>query len=243
MDDRSYGKRQTVSKIVLICVIAWSIFLQKLDIGSINFYLHQAIVIIFAGVSYGVSINVIYLFINKCKFVQKIYWGHTYIDGVWHYEYFNNNKINVGVWEFTQSIDGTSIVGTGLDDTYKVRTVVRSVSPMIEENGAYYFILRRNEIQKCNIQIYSRTTLLLDRNPFYKQMMTMRAFTDVFGGPSDKELHQDAKFIKHPECESSSELVKILKEQNIIEQLNATSSTSSSPLSVSDRGLSKEPVA
>lgn len=223
------SKRDNISRLCIIIIVTFAIYAQKIEINNVNFYLKQIVVLLSSSATYELLIWMIFKSIEKNDRLLNIYWGNIYLQGIWHYEYWRNGNIYVGVWEFKQDIEGTYITGIGLDDQYRMRTVVRSVSPMIEENGAYYFLLKRNEIQKGNIQIFSRTTILIDKCKSLNCAKTMRAFTDVFGGPSDKELHQDAKFFKHDKISCISDMIDWLKNEKIIELKNKNSGYSPNP--------------
>lgn len=177
-----------------------------------NNVLVQLIVIISAKGFYELVIAGIYWCINHSSLLLHAVWGPLYLKGIWSYAYTLEGKKYVGVWEIDQDIYGHSVVGNGVDDELHVRTIVRSVSPLVEEQGGYYFINLRNELNNGNARVLSRTTLLLDRpSRFWSLVQTMRATTEVFGGPSDGQLHADVVFHRHLDATSIDEVISELR--------------------------------
>lgn len=71
---------------------------------------------------------------------MRLYWGKLYLHGYWSYEYTRDGKQYFGIWRFEQDLDAIRVVGSGLNDRYLPRTIVRSVSPLIEDQGAYFIL-------------------------------------------------------------------------------------------------------
>lgn len=168
----------------------------------------QLVVIISAKGFYELVIVFIYWCINHNPLLLHAVWGALYLKGFWSYTYTLGGVEYFGVWEIDQDIDGHRVVGNGLDSQLHVRTIVRSVSPLIEEQGGFYFINIRNELHNENARVLSKTTLLLDRpSKFWGRVRSMRATTEVFGGPSDGQLHPDVVFKKHFNASSIEDVI------------------------------------
>jgi hypothetical protein len=151
-----------------------------------------------------------------------------------------SSKRYIGVLDIQQDTDGVSVVGNGLDDYFRLRTMVRSVSPLIEEAGGYIINSRSELTGSQNIEVFSKTTLLIDRNcSVFKKPRCMRGITEVYGGPSDKQLHPNVTFHKHDDVSSIEELIDKLKRhqealrvqegQSFSEDQNSTSADTSEP--------------
>ncbi|WP_025837642.1 hypothetical protein [Porphyromonas cangingivalis] len=150
---------------------------------------------------------------------MHLYWGKLYIDGYWSYEYTRNGKIHFGIWRIKQDLNGTHVIGSGLNDDCSVRTNVRSVSPLIEEQGAFFVLNLRQELNSFEgfiTPVYSKTTLFLDepRN-WFSVVKTIRGTTEIYGGSSNAHLHPDVKFKKHLKAKSDEDVINDLKIQHL----------------------------
>ncbi len=150
--------------------------------------------------------------INNSNVFLRAFWGTLYIKGFWSYEYTLDGKLYRGVWEIQQDINGIKVVGNGLDDDFRLRTIVRSVSPLIEEAGGYFVINSRNEMAQGNQKVFSKTTLLISKpKHFWQRSLAMRAITEVYGGTSDKQVHPNVIFRLHTNVDSIEELIDEMK--------------------------------
>lgn len=162
---------------------------------------------------YELIIMIIYRTINSSEFMLRLYWGHLYLNGIWSYTYSLNDKIHFGVWEFEQDIDGVQVIGNGLDDNFQARTIVRSVSPLIAEQGGFFVLNVRNELTNDNARVFSKTTLLLDRPRRPMALVkTMRATTEIYGGPSDRQLHPNVLFVRHTDVDNIEEVIEGIRQ-------------------------------
>lgn len=172
----------------------------------------QAIALATSKGVYELMVHFLFWVIDSWEFALRLYWGKLYIKGVWSYEYTLNGKAYRGVWDIRQDVNGTTVVGNGLDEDFRLRTIVRSVSPLFEEAGGYYFINSRNEMMNDNAQVFSKTTLLLDHTRgFLKGVTSMRGITVVYGGPSDRQLHPNVVFLRHEHIGSIEELIEKMR--------------------------------
>lgn len=172
----------------------------------------KAVVILFSVGLYEILIRSVFLVIDNSNFLLRWYWGHLFLKGVWSYEYTIGDKLQFGVWEFIQGVEEFQVIGNGLDERFRARTIVRSVSPLIEEQGCYFVLNSRNELHNDNAHVFSKTTLLLDHpRRMLGLVKSMRATTEVFGGPSDKQLHANVIFKRHPDANSIEDVIEILR--------------------------------
>ena len=90
------------------------------------------------------------------------------------------------------------------------------MSPLIEDQGAYFVLNVRTELDKTTgfiTPVYSKTTLILDIPRGFGQVITMRATTEVYGGASTGQLHPDVIFKKHLNAHSDEEVIEELKKK------------------------------
>lgn len=200
----------TVLLLVVFLAMQASIYFPELSDSP----LVQAIIVLSSKGVYELLVALIFWLIHSSSHLMHMYWGRLYLNGLWSYEYSLNGKTFFGVWDITQDADGIQVVGNGLDDSFRVRTIVRSVSPLIEEQGGYFVLNARNELANDNARVFSKTTLLLDhpRRP-WNLVMSMRATTEVFGGPSDRQLHANVVFTRHPEAASVEDVAALLRKK------------------------------
>jgi hypothetical protein len=212
-----YQKQFNLNKWVLIIVVSFALILQQYAMSRNNSsttVVDQLIILLSSTGFYSLLISFIYWATENSNFLLKIYWGKVYIKGLWSYHYVLNGKRCVGIWKIDQNLQGITVIGSGLYPNYSTRTIVRSVSPLIENQGAYFILNDRNELEN-NSHVYSKTTLILNqpKKPF-SEVVSMRAITDIYGGLSNGQVHTNVIFIKHPDANSEDDVIEILKMQN-----------------------------
>lgn len=206
------SRRQNLNVAVLLLVVFLALQASSLFPALDESPLIQAVVILSSKGIYELLVALIFWCIRSSATLMHWYWGRLYLNGLWSYEYSLNHKIYFGVWDISQDTDGLQVVGNGLDDEFRVRTIVRSVSPLIEEQGGYFVLNARNELSNDNARVFSKTTLLLDHpNRPWQLVMSMRATTEVFGGPSDRQLHANVVFTRHPKATSVEDVAALLR--------------------------------
>lgn len=212
MTTSTSDRRRSLNLIVMLATVFLALELDRYFPNLEQEPIVQAVVILSAVGFYELVIRAIYLGINSSETLLRWYWGHLYLKGVWSYEYTLQEKVHFGVWEITQDVENFQVVGNGLDDEFQVRTIVRSVSPLVEEQGGYFVLNHRNELQNQNARVFSKTTLLLDhpRRP-WGLVKSMRATTEVFGGPSDSQLHPNVVFRRHPGENTIEDVIEVLR--------------------------------
>lgn len=206
--NRERGLSTAIMLLVVFLAMQARVVLPDLDKSPVI----QAIVIVSSKGVYELLIRGIYWLIDNSEFLMRVYLGHLYLRGLWSYEYTIDGRVFFGVWEFLQTAGSCQVVGNGLDADFRVRTIVRSVSPLIEEQGAYFVLNARNELTNGNARVFSKTTLLLDHpRRAWGLVRSMRATTEVFGGPSDRQLHPNVVFTRHPKAQSIEDVAAYLR--------------------------------
>lgn len=207
--DRRIALNATVLLIVVFCAIQVTLHVPQVAENV----LYQSLVLVTSKGLFDGLVAAIYFAMRNSERLLSIYWGRSYLHGLWSYEYFLDDRRFVGIWRIEQDLDNVRIVGSGLDEHYRVRTLVRSVSPLIEETNAYFVINDRAEMV-TNSHVYSKTTLIVDRPPKrFARPLTMRATTEVFGGPSSGQFHPNVIFRRHPEAETEQHVIDALRSQ------------------------------
>lgn len=207
--DRRVGLNTTVMLIVVFAAIQVTIHVPQIEKNT----LYQTLVLVTAKGLFDALICAVYFAIRTSQTLLRLYWGKYYLQGLWSYEYFLGDARFVGIWRIDQDLDNVRVVGSGLDENYRVRTIVRSISPLIEETNAYFVINDRTELT-TNSHVYSKTTLIVDRpRTRLGQPLTMRATTEVFGGPSSGQVHPNVIFTRRPDAETEQEVIDALRAQ------------------------------
>lgn len=214
MDATISSRREAINTAVLVFIILATVNVAVRVPGFESNLIFQLIALLTAKGAYELIIRFLHWLVNQSDTILKLYWGKLYLKGLWSYEYFLDGQRYFGIWDIRQNVNGTTLVGNGLSDQYLLRTIVRSVSPLFEETNGYYFINSRNEMENQNAEVFSKTTLLLDRpKGFLRGVQSMRGITVVYGGPSDKQVHPNVTFRKHTHVSSVDELVSHLRTQ------------------------------
>lgn len=211
------SRRDSLNNIVMLIVLFLALKIRDILPGLQDSMWHIPISMLTATGVYVFLMKAIFVIVSKNDFLLRLYWGRLYLSGYWSYQYTRDGKVYFGIWRFEQDLDRILVVGSGLTESYLPRTIVRSVSPFIEEQGAYFVLNVRAELDKANgfiTPVYSKTTLILDSPRGFKPVVTMRATTEVYGGASTGQLHPDVIFRKHIDANSDEEVIEALKKQH-----------------------------
>lgn len=209
------SRARELSIIVLLLVLTFGLELNKLLPGAKDSPLFLLITLFTARGVYEILVRLLYWAIGSFEFLLRIYWGKLYLQGFWSYEYTRGGVRYFGIWRFDQGLETIRVVGTGLDQSFLPRTIVRSVSPLIEDQGAYVVVNCRQELESVTTHItpvYSKTTLLLDApRGLFSSTTTMRATTEVYGGPASGQVHPNVVFHKHRKARSQDDVIEELR--------------------------------
>jgi hypothetical protein len=214
-----YNKQETINTAVLLLTIFLALNLKEWLPDFENWVFFIVLSLISAKGFYELTIRSIFFVISHSNFCMRLYWGKQYLNGYWTYEYTREHKKFVGIWQITQDLTSTYVIGSGLNDDFSTRTIVRSVSPLLYKQGVYFFINERSELNEDTgfiSNVYSKTTLILDSsNSLFSEMITMRATTEIYGGKSNAHIHPNVVFHKHKKIKSQQELIDKLKTMEI----------------------------
>jgi hypothetical protein len=205
--DRRVGLNTTVLLLVVFAAIQVTSHVHEIEHNT----LYQSLVLVTSKGLFDALIWAVYFAIRNSQTLLRLYWGKYYLQGLWSYEYYLGDARFVGIWRIDQDLDNARVVGSGLDANFRVRTIVRSISPLIEETNAYFVINDRTELT-TNSHVYSKTTLIVDRPPTrFGEPVTMRATTEVFGGPSSGQVHPNVIFTRQRDAETEQEVIAVLR--------------------------------
>ena len=209
-------KKDTLNTIVLLLIVFLAVKLESWIPNYKNESFFIIITLLTAKGFYELIIRLIFFVIANSGFLMRLYWGRMYIDGYWSYEYKREGKKYFGIWRINQDLDITNVIGSGLNDDFSVRTNVKSVSPLIKYQGAFFVLNIREELSKDKgfiTPVYSKTTLILDRpNGLFSQVRMIRATTEIYGGESNAHVHSNVIFRKHLKARSDEDVIRELKE-------------------------------
>lgn len=219
-------RRSNIDVTVMLIVVFVAVTLQRIVPDVENSPLFVAVSVLTARGVYELLIQGIYWSIRNSHRLLRPYWGQLYLAGIWSYTYELSGRQYCGVWRIEQDDRSTRVMGFGLQADLKIRTMVRSVSPLIDEYGAFFVLNDRIEFDPgppATIPIdaatasepkfneseptYSKTTLIFD-GPRAPQ--SMRATTYIFGGPSSGQIHTDVVFRKREGCTSIDGAIELL---------------------------------
>jgi hypothetical protein len=213
----SGSKRETLNNIVMLVALFSALKISQIlpDLQNSIWYIPVSM-LTSTGV-YVLFMKVILLIVSKTDFLMRIYWDRLYLSGYWSYQYTRDGKSYFGIWRFEQDLDTIRVVGSGLNEKFLPRTIVRSVSPLIEDQGAYFVLNERSELNSTNgfiTPVYSKTTLILDAPRGFNPVVTMRATTEIYGGTSTGQLHPDVIFKKHVDANSDEDVIEELRSKH-----------------------------
>lgn len=165
---------------------------------------------------YKLVVNVICSVVGSSEFLLRLYWGRLHVAGLWSYSYTledsEDDTVYFGVWRFEQNLFGTSVVGFGLTDDYRVRSHVRSVTDMLDNGNAYEFVNVRSDSIDSSAEYYSRTTMFfeLSGRHFLRRPIRMRGKTFVYGGPRSGGICSNF-FVRHEKARTEQDVIDIIR--------------------------------
>lgn len=167
---------------------------------------------------YQILIDVLYGIVANNKLALKLYWGRQFVDGLWFYTYFREgpdtdpNKVYFGIWRFEQDLYSTKVFGIGLNDNFLVRSRVRSITDMVENNGAYEIFNIRTDNAAPDRDFYSRSSMLFDTNQrnWLNYPVKIRSETIIYGGVLSGNVHIDV-FTKCESAKTEDEAIVLLQ--------------------------------
>lgn len=161
--------------------------------------------------------SLVFWAIDKVQFIRRLVLGRSYLEGMWSYTYLLNGKEHFGIWRIEQDSHTTRVKGFGLNDDFRTRSDVRSVSDLLEVNEAFEIVNTRSDSPHKDRKYYSKTTLIPDykKRGLLKSAYRMRGETVIFGGPLSGNVHDDLLFEKHFDAETEEDVIAILKSRQV----------------------------
>ena len=212
---------QRLNFIALIIVIFYTVFVVKfLSTRTIVNPLVDHIVVFLTSVGfYQIIIDVLYRIVCGSKTALKLYWGREFLDGLWYYHYVREgkdadpNKVYFGVWRFEQDLFRTKVSGIGLNDAFVVRSRVRSITDLIEVNGAHEIFNIRTDNAAPDRDFYSRSSMSFDKNgnSWLNCPVKIRGKTIIYGGVLTGDTHVDV-YVKCESAKTEDDAIVMLKE-------------------------------
>lgn len=210
------SKRETLNNLVLLAVLLFALTINKIRPELQDSAWYVPLSMLTATGAYVFAIRAIYFAVAHSDLLLRFYWGRLFLSGYWSYEYTRNGKNYSGIWKFEQDLDTIHVIGSGLNERFSPRTIVRSVSPLIQDQGVYWVLNVRTELDSGSgpiIPVYSKTTLMLDSQKGLSPVVTMRAITEIYGGSSSGHVHPDVLFHKHIKAKSYEDVIALLRKR------------------------------
>lgn len=198
------SKLHRINLIAITIVIFYTIFVQAFIVGQTSFnpIIANGLSFLTSVGFYQILVDWLYIVVARNKFLLKLYWGNQFVDGLWYYtytiegEHANPHHVFVGVWRFDQDLFRTKVTGFGLNEELNVRSRVRSITDMFENNGAYEIINVRTDRVDPDKEYYSKSSMLFDSNK--KNMLgyplKIRGRTTIYGGVLSGDIHEDVLY-------------------------------------------------
>jgi hypothetical protein len=167
-----------------------------------------------ASFSYAALLKWAIFLVNNNSFLKRMYWGELYLDGFWYYTSFEGGKEFFGLWRITQDVMTTKIIAFGLDDNFRRRSTVQSVSDLIGSAGVYQVINVRWDATEGDRQQYAKTVLVPDKpvGPFLRKTSKyIRGETTLYGGNLDGLINLDLKMQRWMDVHSEDEAIAKIK--------------------------------
>lgn len=204
-----------INNIILLIVIAFYVFVQKyLPMSGTNTFLVILVGYLTSLGFYRFFLVILYMLFNNVDYLLKLYYGKSFLKGIWSYTYTVNNKIYFGIWSIKQDLDGINVIGYGFNINGTQRSDVRSVSQLIYNKGAYDIINFREDTVDPEKENYSKTVLhpIIEKTKWYyiSYPKLMRAKTYIYGGKLADIIHADVNFRKHENICSENEVKNLL---------------------------------
>lgn len=164
---------------------------------------------------YQLIVEVIFKTVESSSKLMRLYWGHLHVAGLWSYVYTvegdASGTVYFGVWRFNQDLHRTSVVGFGLTALFKVRSHVRSVTNMVENDHVCEVVNIRSDSVDAASEYYSRTTMFFEQSPdrFLAHPSRMRGKTFVYGGPLTGRVCNNS-FLRHETARTEQDVIDIL---------------------------------
>jgi hypothetical protein len=165
---------------------------------------------------YGVVLEVFLFAIDRFSVLKKLYWGGLYLDGLWSYTSFSEGVEYFGIWRIEQDSLGLRVIAFGLDDQFRRRSTVKSVSDMLGDGGVFEIVNARWDLSDGVRTQYSRSVLVPDvpvRHWLFSYPDVVRGETIIYGGRGDSSIAYDLRMRRRDDCQTEEELILALRNE------------------------------
>lgn len=167
-----------------------------------------------AGLYKGI-VSAIFRLVSSSQTLLRLYWGNMYVAGLWSYRYTIDGTDGAdeyfGIWRFRQTMFGTSVVGFGLTNDFRIRSQVRSLTDLVEYHFQFEVVNVRSDSVDAG-EYYSRTTMYFEtkRHRLLRLPTRMTGKTFIYGGPLTGKICSNT-FVRHREIDTEQDLIEWLK--------------------------------
>jgi hypothetical protein len=172
------------------------------------------VLLILSLFGYGVVLEAALFAINTSSPLKKLYWGSLYLDGLWSYTSFSDGREYFGIWRIEQDSLGIRVVAFGLNDEFRRRSTVKSVSDLLGDSGVFEIVNARWDLTFGVRTQYSRTVLVPDksvRHGLFSYPDVIRGETIIYGGDDDSSIASDLIMRRRSDCSTEDELIAALR--------------------------------
>jgi hypothetical protein len=210
-----YRRFEALSVTVFGATLSGALLLQHHFDLRLLFGRYAPLALILAGLlSYDMLYKLCVTGIKSSGFLKKIYWGGMYLEGLWEYASFDGHADFIGIWRIEQDAFGTKVVAFGLDENFRRRSTLNSVSDLMGTGGVYEIINKRWDLEQGSRVQFSRTTLVPDK-PLRKGMFSypavIRGETVIFGGKTDGVINYDLRMWRRDGFRSEDDLIASMR--------------------------------
>ncbi len=166
-------------------------------------------------ITYELTMSLIEWAAARSDLFLKFYWGSDFLNGVWFYTSENSeDRKNLGVWRIRQDFFGTSFSGFRLDERFRRRSDVHSITEFELREGKYEVVSKRVDQDIGPSEFLSRHSLVPDtpvRQGVFSYPIRMRGETELVGGAKSGVISSNAVFTKVPEVGGDQEMIEWLQ--------------------------------
>jgi hypothetical protein len=166
-------------------------------------------------IGYDLILKALIYAIDHLGIFKKLYWGPLYLEGLWSYTSCSKETEFFGIWRIEQDVFETKVVAFGLDQNFRRRSTVKSVSDLLGEKGVFEIINERWDLEVGVRKQFSRTVLVPDKavrhHVVFRYPDVLRGETIIYGGSEDSFIASDLRMKRRVDCATEDDLIAKLK--------------------------------
>lgn len=213
----AYRRFEGLSVVVFGATLSATLFVKEnVDLDAFLGPYAPVVLVVLGLLSYDALYKATLSAIKRSTLLKKIYWGHLYLEGLWEYSSHEGGREFIGVWRIEQDAFRTSVIAFGLDDAFRRRSTVQSVSDLLGADGVFEIINRRWDLTEGSRVQFSRTTLVPDRpvrHGLFSYPDVIRGETIIYGGSIDGLINHDLKMHRRDQHGSEEGLIGEMRER------------------------------